>query len=118
MQSYNIKYVHTSFPIDNSCPPNHWGPLCLCFEENTAYYGNNHIFGHENPKKSRIDCQQSCEFDSNCNFWTFRKPVQRGGQGFCYLKTKRENVTNNIAIYVSGTKNCQLPEWTGWFASY
>ena len=85
----------------------------LCYEENTAYYGNNLIYGHENPKKSRMDCQQSCQFNLNCNFWTFRKPAHRGTLGLCYLKTKRENVSNNVSSYVSGSKNCQLPEWTG-----
>ena len=85
----------------------------LCYEENTAYYGNNLIYGHENPKKSRMDCQQSCQFNLNCNFWTFRKPDHRGSLGLCYLKTKRENVSNNVSSYVSGSKNCQLPEWTG-----
>lgn len=31
------------------------------------------------------------------------------GTGFCYLKSKRENVTSDTN-YVSGSKSCQLPE--------
>ena len=88
---------------------------CLCFEDNTAYYGNNNRFGDENPQKTRLACQRSCEAHPSCHFWTFRKPDPEnvGAGGLCYLKTKRENVTPNVTDYVSGTKGCRLPEWTG-----
>ena len=45
-----------------------------CFEDDTAYFGNNARTGGENPQKSRLDCQQSCEFHPSCHYWTFRKP--------------------------------------------
>ena len=91
-----------------------------CYEDNTAYFGNNHRTGGENPQKTRLDCQQSCEFHPSCHFWTFRKPDLRSsdregaaaGGGLCYLKLKRENVTPNVTDYVSGSKYCRLPEWS------
>ena len=86
---------------------------CLCYEENTAYYGNNHRFGDENPQETRLACQRSCEAHPSCHFWTFRKPLEGEDSGLCYLKTKRENVTPNVTDYVSGSKGCKLPEWTG-----
>ena len=85
----------------------------LCFEEFTAYYGNNHRFGDENPQKTRLAFQRSCEAHPSCHFWTFRKPLEGQDTGLCYLKTKRENVTPNVTDYVSGSKGCKLPEWTG-----
>ena len=45
-----------------------------CFEDDTAYFGNNIVFGNKNPQKSTFDCQQSCEFHPSCHYWTFRKP--------------------------------------------
>ena len=108
--------IHSPFPTDHiqiPCPADHWGPQCLCFEDNTAYYGNNHRFGDENPQKTRLDCQQSCEFHPSCEYWTFRKPIESGEAGLCYLKLKRENVRSNVTDYVSGSKTCRLPEWTG-----
>ena len=77
-----------------------------CFEDDTAYFGNNARTGGENPQKSRLDCQQSCEFHPSCQYWTFDK-----GTGNCYLKSKRENVTPH-PYYISGSKNCRLPEWS------
>lgn len=93
-------------------------PNCPCFEDNTAYYGNNHRFGGENPQKTRLDCQQSCQFHPSCHYWTFRKPSSSSddgedeSSGLCYLKLKRENVTPNVTDYVSGSKYCRLPEWS------
>ena len=81
-------------------------PKELCYEDNTVYYGNNLRTGSQNPKKTRLDCQQSCELEPSCHYWTFDK------SGFCYLKSKKENVTPNIPVYVSGSKYCRLPEWS------
>ena len=80
----------------------------LC-EENTDYYGNNYVCGYKNRKDSTLDCQQDCAANSNCKFWSFRKPEQRGNQGLCFLKTKKENVIKD-ANFTSGTKNCHLPD--------
>jgi type VI protein secretion system component Hcp len=108
----------------SKCAPDQWGTECLCYEDNTAYYGNNHRFGDENPQKTRLDCQQSCQFHPSCHYWTFRKPIKKAsagiveaeaGGGLCYLKLKRDNVNPNVTDYVSGSKFCQLPEWTGIF---
>ena len=86
---------------------------CVCFEDNTAYFGNNHRFGAENPQFDRLGCQKSCEAHPDCKFWTFSKPSKKGDEGLCYLKTKRKNMKYNLTDYVSGTKQCQLPEWQG-----
>ena len=86
---------------------------CVCFEDNTAYFGNNHRFGAENPQFDRLGCQKSCEAHPDCKFWTFGKPSNKGDEGLCYLETKMKNVKYNLTDYVSGTKQCQLPEWQG-----
>ena len=86
---------------------------CVCFEDNTAYFGNNHRFGAENPQFDRLGCQRSCEAHPECKYWTFSKPSVAGEEGLCYLKTKRENMKFNLTDYVSGTKHCRLPEWQG-----
>ena len=77
---------------------------CVCYEDNTAYFGNNHRFGAENPQLSRLSCQNSCESHPECKFWTFSKPEVDGEKGLCYLKTKRENMKFNLTDFVSGTK--------------
>ena len=56
-----------------------------------------------------MDCQQDCASNANCKFWSFRKPEQRGNQGLCFLKAKKENVTKD-ANFTSGAKNCRLPD--------
>ena len=82
---------------------------CVCFEDNTAYFGNNHRFGAENPQLDRLGCQKSCVVHPECKFWTFKKPTNKGGKGLCYLKTKRANMKYILTEYVSGAKDCQLP---------
>jgi hypothetical protein len=77
-----------------------------CFEDDTAYFGNNILFGDKNPQESTFDCQQSCEFHPSCQYWTFQKR-----EGLCYLKLKRERVTTDPS-YISGSKKCRLPEWS------
>ena len=86
---------------------------CVCFEDNTAYFGNNHRFGAENPQFDRLGCQSSCESHPECKYWTFSKPSEAGEEGLCYLKTKRGNMKYNLTDYVSGSKKCRLPEWQG-----
>ncbi|XP_040583657.2 LOW QUALITY PROTEIN: low-density lipoprotein receptor-related protein 2 [Lepeophtheirus salmonis] len=78
-----------------------------CFEDNTAYFGNNYRIGSENPQKSRLACQESCANHPECLFWTWGKGDKTGP---CYLKTARMNVQHNVSHYVSGSKNCLLPE--------
>ncbi len=89
------------------CPPDTYGEGCTCFEDNTAYFGNNIRIGNDNPQPSRLACQQSCENHPSCTHWTWGKATPTGP---CYLKTKRENVGHNLDSYVSGSKLCQLPE--------
>ena len=96
---------------EEACPePDHWGPDCQCFEDDTAYFSNNHRLGSENPQPSRVACQESCAETPECNYWTWGKGSPMGP---CYLKTKRENVTPGLKDYVSGAKNCKLPETMG-----
>ncbi len=79
-------------------------PECACFEDNTAYFGNNHLLGHENMKPSARACQLSCRETKECNFWTWGKGRPEGP---CYLKTDRQNVRANLTSYLSGSKGCQ-----------
>ncbi len=79
-----------------------------CFEDNTAYFGNNFKPGGENPQPSRAACRDSCKETPECHFWTWGKATK--GPGPCFLKTKRENVREGIKDYVSGSKTCILPE--------
>lgn len=92
----------------SECSPGYFGspPNCVCYEEDTAYFGNNARVGSDNPQPSMAACQKSCAADSSCEFWTWGKGTPTGP---CYLKTKRENVTPNLKSYVSGSKNCRLP---------
>ena len=89
------------------CPEDSYGPQCACFEDDTAYFGNNDRAGNENPQPSRHACQQSCQHHPSCKYWTWGKSEPTGP---CYLKTKRENVGYNLTSYVSGNKFCKLPE--------
>merc|ERR1712215_190807 len=95
-----------------TCPPGYFGkpPSCSCFEDNTAYFGNNAKFGFDNLQPSRLACQKSCMDHPKCEFWTWGKgtPV-----GQCYLKHTRDNVTPGLDRYISGSKQCPLPEVTG-----
>ena len=76
-----------------------------CFEDGTAYFGNNIVMGNRNPQPSRLACQQSCSKHPGCEYWTLDKR-----RHWCYLKTSRAGVTHNRPIYVSGSKRCLLPE--------
>ena len=57
------------------CPPGYHGvpPECKCFEDNTAYFGNNAQTGAENPQPSRVACQRSCQQHPTCQYWTWGK---------------------------------------------
>ncbi len=88
-------------------PASQFGVNCTCFEENTAYFGNNHVVGAENPQSSRLACQRSCAEKAECVFWTWGRGSPTGP---CYLKTKRAQVTHGLRDYVSGSKDCVLPE--------
>ena len=111
--------VRTKYIARSDCPKgffhlfNDTTKACVCFEDNTAYFGNNHRFGAENPQFDRLGCQRSCESHPECNYWTFNKPSEAGEEGLCYLKTKRRNMKYNLTDYVSGSKKCRLPEWQG-----
>ena len=84
-----------------------------CFEDDTAYFGNNARTGGENPQKSRLDCQQSCEFHPSCHYWTFRKPdlqsngdspAQRGQNlsevAFLFYKFRKMNDSFSVTSLV------------------
>ena len=92
----------------SDCPPGYQGvpPNCFCYEEDTAYFGNNAKVGSDNPQPSMQECQKSCAASTECEFWTWGKGTPTGP---CYLKTKRENVTPSLKSYISGSKHCNLP---------
>jgi hypothetical protein len=93
-------------------PSAQFGPNCTCFEDNAAYFGNNHKSGGENRQPNRLACQRSCADHAECKFWTFGKGTADDGP--CYLKTKRgDQVTYGMKDYVSGSKDCLLPEAKG-----
>lgn len=94
------------------CPKDYFGspPECKCYEDNTAYFGNNEVTGSDNPQPSRGACQRSCAQHPTCQFWTWGKGEPTGP---CYLKSARENVTPGLSTYVSGSKHCKLPEAQG-----
>ena len=100
------------------CPPGYLGepPECKCYEDNTAYFGNNAVSGQDNFQPSRASCQRACAQHPTCEFWTWGKgEAPRGGP--CYLKTARDNVTPGLDSYVSGSKHCKLPEAEGNYRS-
>ena len=102
----------TTTPLPTQCPKDYFGspPECKCFEDNTAYFGNNEVTGSDNPQPSRASCQRSCQQHPTCMFWTWGKGEPTGP---CYLKSARDNVTPGLSSYVSGTKHCRLPEAEG-----
>ena len=85
---------------------------CVCFEDNTRYVYNDVRQGWKKPKQSQFACQQSCQANRKCEFWTFKKPSANGRKGLCFYKRKRANVESNH-LFVSGAKNCKLPEGQG-----
>ena len=79
-----------------------------CWENNTAYFGNN-IPESMSYQLSTSACQQSCAEHSGCSYWTWGR-----GHGECYLKTSddgRMSMEGMTDVYVSGTKDCNdVPE--------
>ena len=78
-----------------------------CWENNTAYFGNN-IPESMSYQLSTSACQQSCAEHSGCSYWTWGR---RAGE--CYLKTSddgRMSMSPMTDDYVSGTKDCNVPE--------
>ena len=55
----------------------------------------------------RLACQRSCAKHRACLYWTWGKGNAKGP---CYLKTSRAGVRYRQQGYVSGSKNCWLPE--------
>ena len=88
-----------------SDPANQFGSDCTCFEDNTAYIGNNIKTQTDCP--SRSTCQKSCANNYQCKFWSFE---EKQNSGICYMKTRRGGVTHGMNNYVSGSKNCRMPE--------
>ena len=109
--------------LGRPCPVGYFRPVianegsiqlnnCVCFEEGIAYNGNNVVLGKHNKQKSRYDCQQSCAKSDSCQYWTWLPPATNNRTDYkrrCYLKSKRENFIQS-SEYVSGSKNCPLPE--------
>ena len=77
-------------------------------EEGYAYYYNT-IPGGMSYQPSRLACQQACAEHDGCSYWTWRKG---SAMGECFLKTSRAG--RELATdFVSGTKDCNLPEEKG-----
>ena len=70
-------------PPPAKCPSGYFGqpPECKCFEDNTAYFGNNAVVGADNRQPSRAACQRSCAQHPTCAFWTWGKVEAGAGAG-------------------------------------
>ena len=87
-------------------PLTQFGNDCACFD--TAYFGNNIVFGWDNKQPSWSACQQSCAEHAGCAYWTWR---QRAGWGPCYLKGSRAGGTHKRRKgFVSGSMACLHPD--------
>ena len=86
---------------------------CVCFEDNAVYFHNVVKHDGDTHQSSRLACQQSCKEHPECKFWSFEKLSANKKEGLCVLRTKRANIKYNWPKFVSGAKNCQLPEWQG-----
>ena len=106
--SYYSGSTNCSLPSDNEVGVTTQRPSLNCFEDNTAYFGNN--IGSPVGQKSRSACQQSCARNPKCLYWTYEKR----SSGRCFLKTSRNGVTPGQTAYVSGSKNCILPVDNTW----
>ena len=60
----------------------------------------------ELPVSPRLECQRSCAGNRNCQFWKWRKK----GMGFCYLMSDLDRVDRGTKMFVSGSRDCVLPE--------
>ena len=63
---------------------------------------------------SAVGCQKICQFNPNCNYWTWVKPERGQNSKVCYLKSNRFGSAPNPS-FTSGPKYCQgkfcfLPE--------
>ena len=81
-----------------------------CYEKNIDYccYKNNSIqaFNDDNLGSAK-KCQEHCQNNDNCFFWTYFDPTYKGDEGanMCYLKAKKGAVTNK-KLATSGAKKC------------
>ena len=105
-----VVFPDATAPPECADPATQFGGDCSCFEDDTAYFGNNRVVGSENPQPSRSACRRSCAEHAECAYWTWGKGTPTGP---CYLKTSRDGVTHGMTDYVSGTKGCLLPEDKG-----
>ena len=78
-------------------------PLTIgsCFTDNTAWMENNVVEGRDNEQRTTTKCQESCQRNPQCQFWSYNK-----NDGRCYLKNAKANVTPD-PDYISGPKNCE-----------
>jgi len=73
-----------------------------CIEEKTAYHSNNVVFGWDNIRNTTSDCSKSCRNNQQCKFWSYAT-----FNGWCFLKSKRENI-RNWETYTSGSRDCNV----------
>jgi len=100
---------------DLPCPAGYFGEPCRCFDDNTRYHENNIVEGEHNHQTSRAACRDSCRDNSDCFFWSWVKDSATWGptKGQCFLKNARaQEKFVPSHKYVSGSKQCNLPEDT------
>ena len=102
--------IFVLFPQVSKCndPFTQFGSDCNCFEDNTAYRGHKINDAKRNMQPSRSACQKSCAKHPRCTHWTWAK---RGA--WCSLKSGRAGVLHGRTRFVSGSKDCLLPEDEG-----
>ena len=80
-----------------------------CYLEGIAYSGDpvRGIKGfHIKNVMSAQDCQEECNNDADCYFWTWNSPsVKKKNHNTCWLKAGRGQI-RNVYGKVSGPKNC------------
>ena len=105
--SSNFKYLAKSFL--ESKPETAVGDNC--YEKNTDYCckSNNSIdaINDENLGSAK-KCQEHCQNNDNCFFWTYFDPAYKGDEGanMCYLRAKKGAV-KSIEHATSGAKKCE-----------
>ena len=71
------------------------------------YLGNDISDGHYVSTSSAAGCQQECQTNSACNFWTWDPSYHTA----CWMKTAKTQTASNSAL-VSGPKYCDGEQTT------
>ena len=71
------------------------------------YLGNDISDGHYVSTSSAAGCQQECQHNSACNFWTWDPSYHTA----CWMKTAKTEVVSNSNV-ISGPKYCDGDQTT------